>query len=59
MVQIIGIMIGAYIFTRMLETATNANVNAGVQVIAVLTVLVDLACLFLLVTTSIRMPAGM
>lgn len=49
MVQIIGIMVGSYIFTRMLAMATSSQFNVGARIFAALTILIDLYCMFLLI----------
>lgn len=45
MIPLIGVMMGGYIVTRLLEIATTASVNVAVRVIAVLALLVVLLCL--------------
>ena len=59
MIQIIGIMIGGYIFTRMLAMATDKQVNAAARVFAVLTIFLDLFCILMLVATGTTAPPGL
>lgn len=59
MIQIIGIMIGGYIFTRMLAMATDKQINVVVRVFAVLTILLDLLCIVLLMATGATSPPGL
>ena len=59
MIQIIGIMIGAYIFTRMLAMATDKQVHAVARVLAVLTMLIDLFCVLMLFATNGSAPPGL
>ena len=58
MIQIIGLMIGVYIFTRMLDTATTPSVNAAARVAAVLTMLIDIFLIIMLFASSTPMPPG-
>ena len=55
MVQIIGIMIGGYIFTRMLEVATTQSISAVVRLFAILTILLDALCIVLLLSSGSQM----
>lgn len=59
MIQFIGLMIGAYIFTRMLDTATTASVHVVVRIVAVLTILVDALCVVGLIAAGASMPTGL
>lgn len=44
MIPTIGVMIGFYIFTRMLELLVNKETGGGVAVFAVITMIVDVLC---------------
>ena len=59
MIQIIGIMIGGYIFTRMLEVATTQSISVVVRLFAILTILLDLLCIVFLLGAGSQMAAGL
>lgn len=59
MIQLIGLMIGAYIFTRLLEIATTTTINWGVKIVAILAILVDVGCVLGLLASGSSMPPGM
>jgi hypothetical protein len=59
MIQLIGFMMGAYIFTRLLEIATTPSVNVAVRIVAMLAILVDLFCLLGLLASGASMPPGL
>ena len=54
MIQIIGIMIGGYIFTRMLEMMINKNVHLVARIFAGFTILLDLVCIFALLMSGLK-----
>lgn len=45
MVQLIGIMIGAYIFTRMVEITLDKSKGVALGILAIFTALITLACM--------------
>lgn len=49
MVQLIGIMIGAYIFTRTVEISLHKDTHIALGILAILTALITAACTFFLV----------
>lgn len=57
MVQIIGMMIGAYIFTRMLELGMTKSAHVAVRVVAILTLLLDVFLVFVLAVFTGQEPA--
>lgn len=59
MVQLIGVMMGAYIFTRLLEIATTPSINLTVRIVALLAILVDLFCLLGLMASGTSVPPGL
>ena len=59
MIQIIGIMIGGYIFTRMLEMMINKNIHIVARIFAGFTIALDLLCIFALLMSGLKTgPAG-
>lgn len=56
MIPIIGLMIGTYIFARMLETAMTPGAHIVVRIVAVLVLLLDLILLLLLMGNSMQIP---
>lgn len=59
MIQLIGLMMGAYIFTRLLDTATTARVHIAVRVVALLAILVDLLCVVGLLASGSSPTSGL
>lgn len=58
MIPTIGIMIGAYIFTRMVELIMSSNSGLVVRLFAGITILVDLIGITNLLLTSARPPTS-
>jgi hypothetical protein len=54
MIQIIGIMMGAYIFTKMLAIAMDKEAGIIVGIFAGITMFIAAAGLFLLITSGIH-----
>lgn len=52
MIPTIGIMVGAYIFARLLEMITAPNAKSSVQLVCVLAMLVDVVCVFSLMMSG-------
>ena len=59
MVPLIGVMMGAYIFTRLLEIATTPSINITVRIVALLAILVDLFCLLGLIAGGTSSPPSL
>lgn len=59
MIQLIGFMMGAYIFTRLLEITTTPSIHIAVRFVAILALLVDMFCMLGLMATSSPMPPGL
>jgi hypothetical protein len=61
MIPAIGLMIGAYIFTRMTELLAGQNKSAQVvtKIFAVLTMLITAISVLGLITSGSTMPAGL
>lgn len=57
MIPTIGIMIGAYIFTRMVELVASSNTGIAVKFFAVITIIVDLIGVTSLLLSSVRSPS--
>jgi hypothetical protein len=55
MIQLIGIMIGAYIFTRMVELVTG-NSKFLVKTFSVITAVITVLCVVGLIMTGSAMP---
>jgi hypothetical protein len=56
MLQVIGIMIGAYIFTRMLALVSRNDTKTGVTVFAIITMIVTVLCVIDLLISSVAVP---
>lgn len=56
MIPAIGLMIGAYIFTRMLETALQPTTNLAIKILAVITIIIVCVCVLDLITTAKTVP---
>jgi hypothetical protein len=54
MIPTIGLMIGAYIITRMLHLTSRPEVSAIVRVFAVITAIIALGCIGLLIQAGTR-----
>jgi len=59
MIQAIGIMIGAYIFTKMLNLVVTPSTITGVKVFAVITMLVTIFCVLDLLVMGTVAPTGL
>lgn len=56
MIPALGLMIGAYIFTRMVEILLQPTANIFVKILAVITVLIVCVCVLDLITTAQTVP---
>lgn len=59
MIPLIGIMIGAYIFTRMIEAILNKETHGAVAICALITIVVVGICVFSLLTISLSDISGL
>lgn len=59
MIPTIGVMMGAYIFARLLEMTLHKDNNALVKLVAVIAMLVDIVCVLGLVSQGSSLPAGL
>ncbi len=59
MIPTIGIMIGAYIFTRMAELLGSKETGIVVKIFAVLTLLVEVVGTLVLMFSGSSLPAGL
>lgn len=56
MIQAIGVMIGAYIITRMFELMAKVDQNSAVKAFAVVTVLVTLGAILVVLVAGASAP---
>ena len=56
MIPAIGVMIGAYIFTRMVESA-QVSTSKAVRLLAALTAIVTVLCVLSLMGSASRVPS--
>jgi nitrate/TMAO reductase-like tetraheme cytochrome c subunit len=56
MIPAIGLMIGAYIFTRMIEIVLQPTANIAVKILAVITVFIVGICVWDLINTAQTVP---
>jgi hypothetical protein len=56
MIQIIGLMIGAYIFTRMVDLALDQDKNIAVVILAVITAFVAVLGMAALILNGMPVP---
>ena len=58
MIPIIGLMIGAYIFTRMAELLGRSEAGIVVRIFAALTLLISLVGMFILLLSGASIPSS-
>jgi hypothetical protein len=56
MIPFIGLMIGAYIITRMVETIINKETHGAVAICAFITIIIVLFCLAGLLFSNVKIP---
>lgn len=59
MIPTIGVMIGAYIFTRMAELLGRSEAGIVVRILAAMTLLVALVGMFILLVSGASIPSSM
>jgi hypothetical protein len=59
MLATIGLMVGAYIFTRCIDMGTRQGANTVIKVFAALTLIFTAVCMFDLATAGIKGTPGL